>query len=66
MEKKIIGRLIEEYNSSELSATEELSETEKEYDRETAMQTIKLIIKLGYNITKKHYNFKNFIQKVIK
>lgn len=31
---------------------EELSETEKEYDRVTAMQTLKLIVKLGYKITK--------------
>ena len=31
---------------------EELSEEEKEYDRKTALETIKLIIKLGYNISK--------------
>lgn len=30
----------------------ELPEGEKEYDRETAMNTIKLIVKLGYNIIK--------------
>ena len=29
----------------------DLPESEKDYDRNTAMQTIKLIIKLGYNIT---------------
>lgn len=29
----------------------DLPESEKDYDRDTAMQTIKLIIKLGYNIT---------------
>lgn len=29
-----------------------LPESEKEYDRNTAMQTIKTIIKLGYKITK--------------
>ncbi|MDO5328985.1 MAG: RyR domain-containing protein [Coriobacteriia bacterium] len=29
---------------------EELSESEKEYDRKTALETIKLIIKLGYTI----------------
>ncbi len=29
---------------------EDLTENEKEYDRMTAMETIKLIIKLGYNI----------------
>lgn len=31
---------------------DELSESEKEYDRNTAMETIKLLVKLGYNITK--------------
>lgn len=31
---------------------EELSESEKEYDRSTAMQTIKLILKLGFKISK--------------
>ncbi len=30
----------------------ELSETEKNYDRNTAMETLKLIISLGYNISK--------------
>lgn len=30
----------------------ELSETEKDYDRNTAMETLKLISKLGYKITK--------------
>lgn len=30
----------------------ELTEGEKEYDRETALQTLKLIIKLGYRIEK--------------
>lgn len=30
----------------------ELPEREKEYDRSTAMQTLKLIIKLGYRIEK--------------
>ena len=30
----------------------ELSEEEKEFDRKTAMETIKLIIKLGYKIEK--------------
>ena len=29
---------------------EELPESEKEYDRNTAMETLKLIIKLGYKI----------------
>ncbi len=31
----------------------ELSETEKEYDRKTAIETLKLIVALGYNIEKK-------------
>lgn len=31
---------------------EELSDSEKEYDRNTSMETLKLIIKLGYKITK--------------
>ena len=31
---------------------EALSESEKEYDRNTAMETLKLMIKLGYTITK--------------
>ena len=30
-----------------------LSEAEKEYDRRTAMETLKLIVKLGYEIKKK-------------
>ena len=31
---------------------EKLSESEKEYDRNTAMETLKLIMKLGYKIEK--------------
>ena len=31
---------------------EDLPESEKEYDRATSMQTLKLIMKLGYKITK--------------
>lgn len=31
---------------------EELPETEKKYDRDTAISTLKLITKLGYNISK--------------
>lgn len=30
----------------------ELSDSEKEFDRSTAMQTLKLIIKLGYKVNK--------------
>ena len=32
---------------------DELSDAEKEYDRNTALETLKLIIALGYNIEKK-------------
>ena len=35
-----------------LVAYEELSENEKDYDRHTAMETLKFIIKLGYEIKK--------------
>lgn len=35
-----------------LVAYEELSEIEKDFDRNTAMETIKLILKLGYTISK--------------
>lgn len=31
----------------------ELPESEKDYDRNTALETLKLIIKLGYDISKK-------------
>ena len=31
---------------------EELSESEKEYDRNTSMETLKLIVRLGYKIVK--------------
>lgn len=31
----------------------ELSEAEKEYDRQTAIQTLKMIVALGYTIEKK-------------
>lgn len=35
-----------------LVSYEELSEEEKEYDRNTSIETIKLILKLGFKITK--------------
>lgn len=35
-----------------LVAYEELPDSEKKYDRDTAMETLKLIIKLGYSIKK--------------
>lgn len=31
---------------------EELADSEKEYDRNTALETLKLIVKLGYSIKK--------------
>lgn len=34
---------------------DELPESEKEYDRNTALGTLKLIIKLGYQIKRKDY-----------
>ena len=36
-----------------LVAYDKLPESEKEYDRNTALETVKLIIKLGYEIKKK-------------
>jgi len=30
---------------------DELPESEKEYDRNTALETLKMIVKIGYNIT---------------
>lgn len=33
---------------------EELSESEKEYDRNTSLETLRLIISLGYKILKEH------------
>jgi ryanodine receptor 2 len=35
-----------------LVAYEELSESEREYDRNTAMETLKLICKLGFKISR--------------
>lgn len=36
-----------------LVAYDELPESEKEYDRNTALETLKLIVRLGYEIVKK-------------
>ena len=35
---------------------EDLPESEREYDRNTAFSTLRLIVKLGYTITKKEEN----------
>ena len=43
LEKKTTPQLVE-YN--------ELPESEKDYDRNTALETLKLIVKLGYQISK--------------
>lgn len=37
----------------DLKPYEELSEQEKDYDRNTSMETIKVILSLGYQISKK-------------
>lgn len=42
-EKKTIPQMV---------AYDELPESEKEYDRNTALETLKLIVKLGYEINK--------------
>lgn len=58
------GRIKEGWTYGEIKNTEEkttpclvpydeLPEPEKEYDRNTAIETLKLIIKLGYKITRK-------------
>ena len=57
------GRMAEGWNYGETRSDEkkttpclvpynELSESEKEYDRKTALETLKLIVALGYKITK--------------
>ena len=39
-------------NGSRSVVCGELSESEKEYDRNTAFETLRMIVKLGYKITK--------------
>lgn len=46
-----------------LVAYEELPETEREYDRNTAIQTLKLILKLGFKISK--YSIRSIDSAVI-
>lgn len=39
--------------TNQLVAYDELPEEERDYDRNTALETLKLIVKLGYTIQKK-------------
>lgn len=39
-------------DTKEVALPEELAETEKEYDRKTSLETLKLIMKLGFKIIK--------------
>ena len=41
---------LEKKTTPQLVAYGELPESEKEYDRNTALETLKLIVKLGYSI----------------
>lgn len=43
---------IEKKETPLLVPYEDLPESEKDYDRKTALETLKLIVKLGYNIVK--------------
>lgn len=43
----------EKKTTPQMVAYDDLSEAEKEYDRNTALETLKLIVKLGYEIRKK-------------
>lgn len=43
---------IDKKTSPDLVPYNELSESEKDYDRNTVMETVKLIIKLGYTLSK--------------
>ena len=43
---------IEKKETNQLVPYNELPESEKDYDRNTALETLKLIIKLGYRIEK--------------
>lgn len=45
---------IERKTTPQLVPYSELPEEEKEYDRNTALETLKLIIKLGYEISNNH------------
>ena len=43
---------LEKKTTPQLVSYEELPDEEKAYDRNTALETLKLIVKLGYSITK--------------
>lgn len=43
---------------------EELSETEKDYDRRTAMETLKLIQKIGFGIKKEVVQLRQFLNNM--
>ena len=43
---------IEKKETNQLVEYENLEESEKDYDRNTALETLKLIIKLGYKISR--------------
>lgn len=45
-------RDLEKKTTPQMVPYEELPDSEKEYDRNTAMETLKLIVKLGYRIEK--------------
>jgi len=47
----VLRSVIREGEESRQEALNELPESEKEYDRNTSLETIKLILKLGYTIT---------------
>ena len=42
---------VEQKTTPLLVPYDELPESEKEYDRNTALETLKMIVKIGYNIT---------------
>lgn len=44
---------------------DQLSDEEQEYDRQTALQTLKLIIKLGFKIHKQSFSMKDNITKIL-